>query len=105
MVTKDQIKQFKHSADLVYNSKDYTSATILYFKTLFAIHDFILLQKIGYAPKDHSERFKLLKKEFLQSYKKLDQEFNTYRSTYVRTISLATCKRIKFLVENELKLF
>jgi uncharacterized protein (UPF0332 family) len=102
MVTLEQIKIFNNSANQVYKLEDYTSATILYFKTLFAIHDYILLQKIGYAPKDHTERFRLLEKEFPESYDILDSEFNTYRSTYSRLISKETCDRIKLLVENEI---
>ncbi|MFH1850571.1 MAG: hypothetical protein ABH879_10430 [archaeon] len=103
MSDKLLIHKFKESSDLVYDSEDYTSATILYFKTLFAIHDFILLKKIGTAPKDHTERFRLLKKEYPDSYELLDSEFNTYRSTYNRIISKETCERIKRLVEDELK--
>lgn len=64
MIMKEQLITFKKSADNIFNTGDFTSATILYFKTLFAIHDFILLDKIGYAPKDHNERFRLLEKEF-----------------------------------------
>ena len=94
---------FKRSADKVFESNDFTSATILYFKTLFAIQDFILLQKIGYAPKDHTERFRLLKKEFPDSYTIIDSEFNTYRSTYSRILSKETCNRIKKVVENEIE--
>lgn len=103
VTSKKQVLMFKHSADQVFNLGDFTSATILYFKTLFAIHDFILLQKIGYASKDHTERFRLLEKEFPKSYKILDSEFNTYRSTYSRVISEETCVRIRELVENEIK--
>jgi uncharacterized protein (UPF0332 family) len=100
MIKKEQIIIFKNSADLIYNSKDFTSATILYFKTLFAIQDYILLKKIGYSPKDHNERFRLLEKEFPEEYKILDMEFNTYRNTYFKTISKETCIRIKIFVEN-----
>jgi len=103
MATKEQILIFKRSADQIYSLKDYTSATILYFKTLFAIHDCILLEKIGYAPKDHSERFRLLEKNYPEEYKILDKEFNTYRSTYSRIISKETCDRIKKIIENETK--
>jgi len=39
MITKDQILTFKNSADTLYLSEDHTSATILYFKTWFAIQD------------------------------------------------------------------
>ena len=102
MVTVEHIQQIKKSADTVYKLQDYTSATILYFKTLFAIHDYKLLKKIGKAPKDHTERFKLLKEEFPQSYRELDMEFNTYRNTYNRNIDKETCDRIKIIIENEL---
>ncbi len=64
MITKKQILIFKNSADTLYLSKDYTSTTILYFKTLFTIQDFLLLEKIGSSPKDHTERFKQLKVNF-----------------------------------------
>jgi hypothetical protein len=81
MLTKQQIQQFKKSADALYDLKDYTSATILYFKTWFAIQDYILLDKIGQSPKDHTERFRLLEKNFPDAYRELDKEFSTYRDT------------------------
>ena len=103
MVSKQQVLLFKNSADKIFDIKDYTSSTILYFKTLFAIQDYILLQKIGHSPKDHTERFRLLEKEFPEEYKELDSEFNTYRNTYTKIISQDTCTRIKKIVENEIK--
>lgn len=102
MITKEQILVFKKSADSLHASKDYTSATILYFKTWFAIQDFILLEKIGQSPKDHSERFKFLKKEFPDIYTELDKEFSTYRDTYSKIIDKIVCERIKKVVENEI---
>lgn len=100
MVSKKQINTFKQSADAVYSLKDYTSSTILYFKTIFAIHDFLLLKKSGLAPKDHKERFRMLEKHFPDLYDELDSEFNTYRNTYSRTTSKETCNRIKLMIEN-----
>lgn len=102
MLTKCQILIFKKSADSLYAAKDYTSATILYFKTWFAIQDFILLEKIGESPKDHNERFRLLEKRFPQTYLKLDKEFSTYRDTYSKIIDKTVCERIKKIVENEI---
>jgi uncharacterized protein (UPF0332 family) len=101
MVSEQHIQQLKTSADAVYQLEDYTSATILYFKTLFALQDYKLLLK-GRAPKDHTERFQLLKKHYPQSYTTLDKEFNTYRNTYNRVIDKETCQRIKREVEHEL---
>ncbi|MBI2577140.1 hypothetical protein HYV84_08055 [Candidatus Woesearchaeota archaeon] len=39
MVTKAQVSVFQRSAERIYLDKDYTSATILYFKTWFALQD------------------------------------------------------------------
>jgi hypothetical protein len=103
MATKEQILQFKGSADKLFVDKDYTSATILYFKTWFAIQDFTLLEKIGQSPKDHTERFRLLEKVFPKTYTELDKEFSTYRDTYSKIVEKNTCERIKKVVENELK--
>jgi len=103
MITKKQILVFKTSADTLYFSKDYTSATILYFKTLFAVQDFLLLEKTGSSPKDHTERFKQLKEQFVNMYNELDVEFSTYRDTYSKIIDKSTCDRIKRIVENDME--
>ena len=105
MIDKQQVLVFKHSADTLYLAKDYTSATILYFKTLFAIQDFILLEEVGESPKDHATRFRQLEKYFPSLYKELDLEFDTYRDTYSKLIDKDTCDRIKHLVENDIKKF
>lgn len=103
MITKQQILVFKHSADTLHAQSDFTSAAILYFKTLFAIQDFILLEKIGESPKDHSERFRKLEKHFPDLFHELDVEFPTYRDTYSKIIDKETCDRIKRIVENDIK--
>lgn len=103
MITKKQILIFKQSADTLNNAQDYTSATILYFKTLFAIQDFVLLEKMGESPKDHNSRFRSLEKNFPDLFHELDVEFSTYRDTYSKIIDKDTCLRIKKLVEHDLE--
>lgn len=103
MITKNQIMVFKDSADTLYRAKDYTSATILYFKTLFAIQDLELLEETGESPKDHNSRFRKLEKYFPDMFKELDMEFNTYRDTYSKIIDKDTCDRIKKIVENDIE--
>jgi len=49
--TKKEHKIIFKSAELVYDAKDYTSATILYFKTLFLILDLHILENYGKIPK------------------------------------------------------
>ena len=55
---------------------------LLYFKTLFAIQDFVLLKKFGESPKDHNSRFRMLEKDFPDLFYELNLEFDTYRETY-----------------------
>jgi len=97
------IKQIMNSAKLVYTSKDYTSATILYFKAAFAVLDYIILDKQGKTPKDHTERFMILEKDFPDLYEFLDKYFKIYRNTYSTSIDKETCdkliKNVKKLIE------
>ena len=91
----NNVNTFFSSAELVYNSKDYTSAATLYFKTIFVALDLILFNKIKKTPKDHSERFRILEKEFPETYQMLDKLFPIYRSTYSTTIDQETCEEIR----------
>lgn len=102
MITIAQILIFKKSADTLYTLQDYTSATILYFKTLFAIQDFVLLEKIGESPKDHNSRFRSLEPNFPDLFQELDLEFSTYKDTYSKIIDKETCLRIKRIVEHDI---
>lgn len=103
MIAKRQILVFKRSADSLFQSGDYTSATILYFKTLFAVQDYLLLEKTGEFPKDHNIRFRSLETNFPELFRELDIEFSTYRDTYSKILNKETALRIRKLVENDLK--
>ena len=97
------IKKFIQSAELVYQSKDYTSATILYFKTIFVALDLLLLRKLKITPKDHTERFRMLQKHFPVEYELLDRYFQVYRNTYSTTIDQDTGEEIRTYVRNFVK--
>ena len=89
------IKLFYNSAELVYESNDYTSATILYFKCLFLILDYIILKQENRAPKNHSQRFQILKENFPELYDLLDKYYFIYRDTYSLSVSKLKCEEIK----------
>lgn len=91
----DNTKRFLKSAQLVYLEKDYTSATILYFKTLFVLLDYLILQKIKRTPKDHTERFQILKETIPDYYIILDKIYPIYRDTYSLSIEKETCDEVK----------
>ena len=97
------IKKFINSADLVYKTEDYTSATILYFKALFAILDLIILKKEGRLPKDHSERFRMLEISHNELYIILDKTYEIYRNAYNMIIKKEDCNNIKDNVNRIIK--
>lgn len=97
------IRSFKNSAETVYNTGDYTSSTILYFKCLFVLLDLIILQKKGKTPKDHTERFDILRESFPELYTFLDEYYTVYRQTYSLTVDRQTCDEVKKNVERIIK--
>ena len=102
-ILEENIKEFQGSADLVYKKNDFTSATILYFKTLFGVLDLIILKNTGKIPKDHSERFRMLESSFSNLYKTLDELYSIYRNTYTAKINKENCDRIKENVQRIIK--
>ena len=97
------INTFFKSAELVYNNKDYTSAAILYFKTLFVTLDLLIFKKKKLTPKDHTERFRILQKYFPEEYKSLDKYFSIYQGTYSSTVDKDTCEEIRKYVAETIK--
>jgi uncharacterized protein (UPF0332 family) len=97
------IKKILSSAELVYSNKDFTSATILYFKAVFCVLDFILLKSKGNAPKDHTERFRMLENSYPDLYEFIDKYFRIYRDTYSTSIDKETCDDLKENVKRIIK--
>ncbi len=97
------IKMFWGSAELIFNNKDYTSATILYFKCFFVLLDYIIFKKLQITPKDHTERFRILELNFPEYYEILDKYFQIYRDTYSLTIEKEKCEEIRKHVSRIIK--
>jgi len=98
MTYDEMIKNLKiilHSADMIYDEKDYTSATILYFKAAFLAIDGILIREKGKSPKDHTERFRMLEKDYPDIYEFLDKRFKIYRDTYSASIDKQSCDKVR----------
>jgi uncharacterized protein (UPF0332 family) len=91
----NNIKIIQSSAELVFQNKDYTSATILYFKAFFCVLDLILLKEQGRAPKDHTERFRMLETYKPKLFELLDKSFKIYRDTYSISIDKQTCEEVR----------
>ena len=73
-----------------------------YFKSLSAVDDFILA-RINLFPKDHKERFSMLKENFFEFYKLTSSLFLTYRRTYTRDISIEETLMLKTKLKEAFK--
>jgi uncharacterized protein (UPF0332 family) len=96
-------KNFLNSANIIYKIKDYTSATILYFKAMFSALDLILLKELGKIPKDHTERFRILEKYNYELYILLDSDYPLYRNAYNAIISKEDCDKVRQDVDRIIK--
>lgn len=67
-------------------TSDFDVASTNYFKSLAAIGDFVL-SKINLFPKNHDERFQMLRENYSQLYKMTSSLFLTYRKAYSKEIS------------------
>lgn len=65
-----------------------------YFKSLSAVNDYILSQ-INLFPRDHNERFNMLRENFPDFYKITSSLFLTYRRAYTKEISAEETKMLK----------
>ena len=70
------------------------SATNL-FKALFAVDDAALLEKINGKPKDHTERFNMLKSSIPELYSITDRLFSIYRRTYTQDLEQEETNLVK----------
>lgn len=89
------LEKIMKSADAVMKLQDYTSASILYFKGLFTVMDYIMLIREGRIPHDHGERFRIAEKKYPDLYKILDTLFPTYRTTYTTQMSKETATEVR----------
>ena len=95
MANMHEAKKIFQPGDLVRVHDDYTSATILYFKSMFVALDELLRNKLGRTPKDNTERFRMLEKDLPLHYRKLNSLFSIYRDTYTESVSKETCEEVR----------
>ncbi len=73
-----------------------------FFNALFAADDSILA-KIGERPKDHTERFRVLKLKFPGLYIITDKLFSTYRRTYTQELKKEELELVKKRIKDAFK--
>ena len=70
------------SARLLKDKGRMKSAVILLSKALFALCDYIIIEKHKRLPKNHSERFRILEKKEPKIYSEVNRVWSGYTDTY-----------------------
>lgn len=73
----------------------FSEAATNYFKALFAADDTNIFSRTNIEPKDHTERFAMLKINFPKLYAITDRLFSTYRRTYTKSLDPQEVELVK----------
>lgn len=79
---RDNIKEFVREAKGAKLNKSYNSTVTLFFKALAVISDLYILKNEGLIPKNHTERFQVLKEKHREIYSILNKDFPAYQQSY-----------------------
>ena len=93
-------KKYKEAADLLYEKENYTAAFVLYFKALVGLIDQKIYEMRGTYPRNHTERFRILRFRFPSMLTELEDLFENYRNTYRKETSKEECDKIKGVIGN-----
>lgn len=78
----ENVKEFVSQAKKAANDSSYNSAVTLLFKAIAVMSDLFILKAEGFIPKNHTERFQLLKSKYFEIYKILNKDFPVYQQSY-----------------------
>ena len=92
---KQNADEFYDSAEDNCKKKRWNVAVSDYFKALATYCDYVLYQQIKRIPKNHTDRFELLKVQFPKQYQILHGLFELYRKSYNLRLTEKDAKKVK----------
>ena len=81
-ILKENIKEYLKEALQAEKNSAFNSAATLYFKAIAVLTDLFILEKEGFIPSNHNERFRLLESKYPLLYNILDKDFPIYQQSY-----------------------
>ncbi len=95
----ENVQEFKKESEKAKADNAYNSAVTLCFKAVAVLVDLFLLKKEGFIPKNHTERFEILRAKHKQVYLVLDKIFPLYQQSYRLKMGLQQLE----VIENEFR--
>ena len=93
-LVKTFVEEYSGAVDEL-EKKRFKNSAILFSKSLFAVCDVVIENKLNKLPKNHSERFRILEQYFSSIYNIVDGIFDKYTDAYSKPILKETCEVIK----------
>ncbi|WP_232460994.1 hypothetical protein [Thermococcus radiotolerans] len=84
---KENIREYIETGEDAFKKGRYNSASILYFKALVGICDYVIKRDLNLEPKNHSERFAILRLHYRDLYRIVSKFFDFYRDAYERRLT------------------
>ncbi len=78
---------------------EYNTSVTLFFKVIATLCDLQILRDKGSFPSNHSQRFRILEKEYPDLYLKIDNDFRLYQTSYRLKMDKNTSGVLKHDVE------
>ena len=100
IILESSAKEYFNSAEEDLQKARYNSAVVLYFKSLIALTDLFIFQKIKKTPSSHNERFSITKTIFPEIYSLIDKNFPFYQDSYIQLMS----KELAEVIKNDAKI-
>ncbi len=83
--------------------EEYNTSVTLFFKAMASLCDLHILRNKGFFPTNHSERFRILQKEYSDLYLKIDNDFILYQNSYRLKLDKSASEVLKHDVESLFK--
>lgn len=89
------IDEFLESGADNLNKRRFNAAVSDFFKAIVILCDYLIYREMKVLPKNHTERFSLLRTYFKDIYKKVSRLFRTYTKSYNFRLEKEDANRIK----------
>lgn len=89
------VQEFYSEGNGTLSRGSYNSAVSLFFKALAVLADLHILREEGFIPKNHTERFIILKQKYPEIYLIVDKDFPSYQDSYTINLSKEIAEELK----------
>lgn len=92
-------EEFLESAEENFKKERYNACVSDYFKAIVILADYLIYGEIKRVPKNHNERFYLLKRYFGDVYGRVSVLFKTYTESYNLRLGIKDAKEVRKYAE------